>query len=312
MRFLLMVLLAAVVGCAGDLERSVAPAAVVEEDSGVPRAKTRAEEDARAALADRGISFTGASFVEWAGTGDLSVVELFVEGGMPVDAAFGGWTALHEAARNGHLSVVRYLTEQGADVLAVTESGRSVLDVALQGGHTEVVLYIPRAARAALDRLGIEYTAGEFVNAAAEGNVAVVKLFVAAGMSVDARDRALHYAASRGHLEVVAFLVDAGADLEARDEYNWTALSRAAWRGQLGVVKFLVGAGASLTATDNYGHTALHEAADEGHLEVVEFLVGAGADVNARNEFGRTPRDEAADEGHTDVVEYFDSLDDDG
>jgi len=79
MRFLLVFLVGLVFGCGGDLERSVGPAAVVE-DSGVPRAKTRAEADARAALAERGISFTGASFVEWAGTGDLSVVELFVEG----------------------------------------------------------------------------------------------------------------------------------------------------------------------------------------------------------------------------------------
>jgi len=231
---------------------------------------------------------------------------------MPIDAAFGGWTALHEAARNGHLSVFRYLVEQGADVLAVTESGRSVRDVALQGGHTEVVLDIPRAARAALDSLGIEYTAEAFIYAL---SLRVVKLFVAAGMSVDARDEAgntaLHVAAFWGHLAVVEFLVRAGADLEARDKYNWTVLPRAAWRGHLDVVEFLVGVGADLEARNNYGFTALHEAAFGGHLDVVEFLVGAGADVNARNDFGKTARDEAEEEGHTDVVSYFDSLDDD-
>ena len=316
MRFLLMVLLVAVVGCAGDLERSVGPSAVVEEDSGVPRAKTRAEEEARAALAERGISFRVSEFLDAAALGDVSVVRLFVEGGMPIDASFGGWTALHEAARNGHLEVVEYLAGEGADVLAVTESGRSVLDMALQGGHAEVVLFIPRAARATLDHLGIAYTDSAFVFAAWFGRLAVVKLFVAAGMDLEARDEdgytALHCAVNFNQLSVVAFLVGAGADLEARDKYNWTVLSSAAWRGYLEIVEYLVGAGASLTATDEYGNTALHRAAEDGHLEVVEFLVSAGADVNARNEFGRTPRDEAEDEGHTDVVEYFDSLDDDG
>ena len=280
MRLLSGLLVGLVLGCAGDLERSVDPSAVVE-DSGVPRAKTRAEEDARAALADRGISFTGASFVEWAGTGDLSVVELFVEGGMPIDAAFGGWTALHEAARNGHLAVVEYLIDQGASV------GPSVRDVALRGGHGDVVRYLaraPGAARAALADRGIAYTDSVFIDSAWAGNLEVVKLFVAAGMAVNAAkdvgSTALHWAAGRGHLAVVEFLVGAGASVDARN--------------------------------NNWGWTALHLAASGGSLSVVEFLVGAGADVTATTNDGETPRAVAARNRKTAVVEYFDSLDDDG
>jgi len=269
------------------------PAAVVE-DSGVPRAKTRAEADARAALAERGISFTGASFVEWAGTGDLSVVELFVEGGMPIDASFGGWTALHEAARNGHLAVVQYLIDQGASLWAVTESGSTALGLALQGGHTDLVENLPLAPREKLAALGIAYRVDAFLDAALDGRLAVVRLFVQAGMPVNAGpDRtALHFAAGEGHLEVVEFLVGAGADVNA---------------------------------TDTIGKTALHFAAWRGRLEVVEFLVGAGADVDATDTTGDTPRGEAVycstatiwfltDETKANcaaVVEYLDSLDDD-
>ena len=42
------------------------------------------------------------------------------------------------------------------------------------------------AARAELTRLGVDYTAGAFVSAASGGRLAQVKLFVQAGMSVDA------------------------------------------------------------------------------------------------------------------------------
>ena len=304
MRLLSGLLVGLVFGCAGDLERPVQPAAVVEEDSGVPRAKTRAEADARAELADRGISFRVSEFLDAAAAGDLSVVELFVEGGMPVDAAFGGWTALHEAARNGHLAVVRYLIDQGASV------DRSVRALALRGGHEDVVVYIPRAARAALDSLGIAYTDWEFREAAASGNLAVVKLFVAAGMSVNARDEdgwtALLFAAGLGRLSVVAFLVGAGADVNARGgPLDWTALHDAAGGGDLEVVEILVGAGAAVDARDKRGRTALHVAADDGNLAVVEYLVGQGADVEARDNRGWTALHEAAGLGRLSVVEFL-------
>ena len=275
MRLLSGLLVGLVLGCAGDLERSVGPSAVVEEDSGVPRAKTRAEADARAALAERGISFRVSEFLDAAALGDVSVVRLFVEGGMPIDAAFGGWTALHEAARNGHLEVVRYLIDRGASV------DRSVRALALRGGHGDVVRYLARArvaARGALDSLGIAYTDSVFLAAAQEGDLAVVKLFVQAGMSVEVAD----------------------------DEHGVTALHIAAFWGRLEVVEFLVGAGADVNATNNDGDTALHLAAWEGHLEVVEFLVGAGADVNAADDDGDTALHLAA--RHGDVVDYLESV----
>ena len=295
MRVLSGLLVGLVLGCAGDLERSVGPSAVVEEDSGVPRAKTRAEADARAELADRGISFRVSEFLDAAAVGDLSVVRLFVEGGMPIDAAFGGWTALHEAARNGHLLVVEYLIDQGASLWVRTDSGRSVRDVARQGGHGDVVEYIPRAARSALSDRGIAYTDSAFLDAAGAGNLAVVGLFVESGMSVHA-------------------VVD--------EWYGLMALHRAASGGRLDVVEFLVGAGASVDAVNSGGGTALHGAARWGELDVVKFLVGSGADVDARDEDGDTPRDVAAacststalfsnNESRarcSSVVEYFDSL----
>jgi hypothetical protein len=40
-----------------------------------------------------------------------------------------GWQPIHEAARSGHMEVVEFLTEQGADVNARTSTGHSVLQI---------------------------------------------------------------------------------------------------------------------------------------------------------------------------------------
>ena len=307
MRLLMVVLFVAVLGCGEDRETPVSV------DSPAPRATTRAEADARAELADRGIPFTGASFLEWAGADDLEVVELFVEAGMSVDTTFGGWTALHEAARNGHLSVVEYLVDQGASLVAETECGNTVLDLAAQGGHTDIVEYIPRSARAALERRGFSYTPDAFRDAAGSGNLEVVKLFVEVGMDVNARNlgwrTALHEAAWWGHLSVVEYLVSQGADVRARDNGGVTVLhSASGHHGRLSVVRYLVEQGLDVNATSSHGTTPLMWAAAMDRLEVVQYLVGQGADVRATDNEGRTAQDWATISSAPAVAAYLESV----
>ena len=167
----------------------------------------------------------------------------------------------------------------------------------------------PREARAELADRGIAYTERAFLRAAAEGDLDVVKLFVAAGMSVDAADdeygfTALHGAALNGHLGVVKFLVGAGADVHATDDDGETALHNAAWGGHLEIVKFLVGSGSAVDATTDYGFTALHGAAYWGHLDVVEFLV-TGADLEAMDRDGETALHRAVYWGHLEIVKVL-------
>ena len=50
-----------------------------------------------------------------------------------------GTAALHDAATNGHLEVVRLLVEQGADVGLRSQSRRPALELAREAGLGEVV-----------------------------------------------------------------------------------------------------------------------------------------------------------------------------
>lgn len=107
----------------------------------------------------------------------------------------------------------------------------------------------PAEARAELDRRGIAYTEVVFFGAARTGNLAVVRLFVQAGMSVNTH------------------------------HYNWgggTVLHVAAWYGHLEVVKYLVESGARVGTWDNGRRTAADLAARAGHFKIVKYLASQG------------------------------------
>ncbi len=165
------------------------------------------------------------------------------------------------------------------------------------------------AARAELDRRGIDYTEWAFVDSAAAGNLAVVKLFVQSGMSVESKGSGsatpLYGAAGSGNLDLVKYLVGQGADVNAKDFNGFTALHAAARSGKLEVVEYLVEEqGLDVNATDNLGGTVLHPAALGGSVAVVEYLVGLGLDV-AMTRDDWTALHSAAGRGHLEVVRYL-------
>ena len=87
--------------------------------------------------------------------------------------------------------------------------------------------------RKALREMGIGYHKWAFIEAAENGNVDAVRLFLAEGMDVDIinarkyQETALMRAAKAGRQDVVRVLLDAGADVNLRDATGTTALGYA-------------------------------------------------------------------------------------
>jgi hypothetical protein len=178
--------------------------------------------------------------------------------------------ALCYGAENGHLEIVQYLVEKGADIHVDNDYA---LLFSAENGHLDVVKYLIEK-NGDLD-ISIEWA---LLLSAENGHLEVVKyLFELRDNSRIVND-ILRSSARNGHLDVVKYLVEeCGADIHSADE---CALCHSAENGHLDIVIYLVeGActtgfvaqGADIHARNDY---ALLLSAENGHLDVVKYLIG--------------------------------------
>jgi ankyrin repeat protein len=100
-----------------------------------------------------------------------------------------------------------------------------------------------------------------------------------AGLEVEDGEgcRALHHAAREGRLPIVRLLLARGANVEAKDSHNqqdsWTPLLWAAYIGNLPVAEALLDAGADVNKTGLHHCTPLLWAAGRGNLGLVQLFL---------------------------------------
>lgn len=74
-------------------------------------------------------------------SGKTEIMEMLVANG----GGEGVSSALHGAIAFGHVEVVRWLLEHGADTSAMDWQGKSPVQAALDGGHTEIAQLLQAA-----------------------------------------------------------------------------------------------------------------------------------------------------------------------
>jgi ankyrin repeat protein len=161
-------------------------------------------------------------------------------------------------------------------------TGLELIDMLLQAGanpNQQLKLFPPyrslRDDRGADSLLTVGTT--PLVRAAKAGDVAAMKLLLAAGADVD-------LATVNGITPLLAAAGVGSSGLDTRGRYKTEAQAVAA-------VKLLLDAGADVAERDRSGVTALHGAAGEGWNSLVSVLAEHHADLFAKDLRGRTPVD---------------------
>ena len=159
------------------------------------------------------------------------------------------------AAGTGHLDILSYLFEQGANVNASSSSDdfwSTPLIVALITGHIDAFTFL-------IDK----------------------------GADVNLQDHqgytALHHAVKSENFDALSCLVHNGADVNLFTSYEHSTplmLACQSYFLNMDAINFLLNKGADVNLQDHKGYTALHHAVKSENFDALSCLVHNGADVN--------------------------------
>jgi uncharacterized protein len=160
---------------------------------------------------------------EAAATGILERVQQFIDKNpqRAKEYSTDGFPVMALAAVFGHLPVVHYLFENGADLnaAAINGTGYNALTGAVASGHAEIVAWLLAHGADANYRYGTGYSPS--ITAAANGHLEILKNLVEHGADLTAQTNdgktALDFAQERGHPEVAAY-IQACLSRESRSE----------------------------------------------------------------------------------------------
>ena len=276
--------------------------------------------------------------------GFFDCVRNLVEGGADVELAPSGKTALSMnlsgqtplfcAAKEGHLEIVKYLLDRGANPNATNHYGVSVLWIPCQRGLTSIVeLLLKRGANPEIAPSGPEAEERSISGwtplyaAIKSRQYPVVKLLLNHNANPNAvtslGSTPFLLASEIGDLEVIKCFVEHGADLDyspsgkEADELNitgQTALFMATLKEQNDVVQYLIEKGSKVNVKNRYGVSPLLLCAEGGNETLVKLLVSVGADVNMSPSgdlavehilAGQTPLYGAAKKGHYHICKFL-------
>ena len=177
--------------------------------------------------------------------GDINLIDLLIKAGADINKAGSdeGPTALWAAAFGGHVDVVQYLLEHGAEVNQESKTRGTPLYVAASGSCMDVVR--------------------ELLQHDAEVNLK-------GGWHV----RALNVAAYYGYKDILQVILDHGADVDPDDDYRYgSALGAASRRGHEQIIRKLLLKGWNVNRKIKTYNGAIVAAAAYGHADAVRALL---------------------------------------
>lgn len=145
----------------------------------------------------------------------------------PLTQDLMGQTFMHELARDGDVLSAEALMNAGCEIDAADEEGRRPLHEAAINGRLEMVKFLTKNGAlmdAPIHPFG--YTA--LFYAVEQGHTTIVRHLIAAGANIEVEDRLsgqglLHIAALRGDMEMTGILIAAGINVFREDKKGQNA-----------------------------------------------------------------------------------------
>jgi ankyrin repeat protein len=277
--------------------------------------------------------YLNSSLVHACATGNLTKVTCLLENFKYVNDSDYGNKAVHEAARNGHMEVLKVLVVHFGDAFDVNlndcygNTGDTAIHLAIRSGNVNSVKYLLQQFKDVFDinvsnstRLG-----GDTVlhMAASDKDVNMVKALLEHYKDVidvnkpnNAGDTAIHLATRLRNVNVVKYLLQQFKDIFNINVSNATfngntVLHLAARYGTVDMVKAMLEHYKDVidvNKPNNAGDTAIHLATSFGYLPIVQVLLsnfGMNIDLNLHNKSGLGPLDIAIRKGNRNIVELF-------
>ena len=204
--------------------------------------------------------------------GHLGLVKFLLESGADINSTGGKerdsfkGSALQDSAYRGDLNMVKYLLEKGADINLHGSGHSNALHLSAMKGHKTVVEFL-------LDK-GASLT------------------------SDGGKGDALYHAIIGERHEIAEMLLERGANpniiemnqsIELEAGELPTPLLRAAMQGSIDMANLLLAHGADVNASARYWgvtHLPLQTAAAKGNLEIIRTFLAHGANINGITEDG--------------------------
>jgi ankyrin repeat protein len=253
--------------------------------------------------------------IESAKLGDKAKVAALIKQGANVNAQdIGGYSALMNAAANGHSDVVKILLSEGADpsLRGNYYWGETALMMAARKGRKDAAQILLR--NGAHVNAKSKYTGSTpLMMAAREGNLDMARFLIQhdADVNATAKDGTtpLMNATAKARWAVAKLLLEHKADVNAAGKTG-TALTWACGggdygKGHLNMVNLLLDSGADVNGTGSDGWTPLMKASWHNFPEIVNTLLTHTADVNSTNKKGETALILASEQGHEEIVEML-------
>ena len=255
-----------------------------------------AQEDAAARAEAERIAALNKEMFEYLKEKNWDLAFELVEQGADVNAKDDdGRTPAFYCIENGNLTILSTLDKAGknkVDPNIQDKNGMSLLHCAVLKKQDAIITYLLKV-RACTPRTQLTKTgASPLYDAARIGTPDMVKNLVTFGADPNVATVAgltpLHQAAARGNLDMVKELVQAGADVNAIAKNGRTPLFYAAAKGKASTASFLLEKKAEINLADKDGLTPLHCAASGGNAKLVRFMVNQKANFAATAKDGTT------------------------